>query len=146
MSPSLRYRQVEALVFSPTGEYVATGAQNGQAHLWEIATGTPRLTVTHDKSVEALTFSADSLHFATGGAYGIVNVGQANSGEKVTCLEELGSVTALQYLPNSALLIGTDAADEVRSANQEQITTLPRPQDDWGWHHVRFSPGRSPVC
>lgn len=131
---------VEALVFSPTGEYVATGAQNGQAHLWEIATGTPRLTVTHDKSVEALTFSADGLHFATGGADGIVNVWQVNSGEKVTCLEELGSVTALQYLPNSALLIGTDAAVEVWFANQEQITTLPHPQDDWGWHHVRFSP------
>lgn len=136
---------VEALVFSPTGEYVATGIQNGQAQLWEITTGTPRLpvihvTVIHEKSVEALTFSADGSHFATGGADGIVNVWQVNSGEKVTRLEELGSVTALQYLPDNALLIGTDAAVEVWTANQEQLTTLPHPQDDWGWHHVRFSP------
>lgn len=141
---------VEALVFSPTGEYVATGNQNGQAQLWEITTGTPRLpvihvpgthvTVIHEKSVEALTFSADGSHFATGGADGIVNVWQVNSGEKVTRLEELGSVTALQYLPDNALLIGTDAAVEVWTANQEQLTTLPHPQDDWGWHHVRFSP------
>lgn len=141
---------VEALVFSPTGEYVATGTQNGQAQLWEITTGTPRLPVihvtgthvtgTHDKTVEALAFSADGSHFATGGADGIVNVWQVNSGEKVTRLEELGSVTALQYLPDNAMLIGTDAAVEVWNANQKQLTTLPHPQDDWGWHHVRFSP------
>ncbi len=131
---------VETLVFSPTGEYIATGARDGQVHLWEIATGKPGLTVTHDKSVEAIAFSEDSSLFATGSADGIVNVWQVKSAENVTSLTGLGRVNALQYLSNRTLLVGTDSAVEIWSVDKQLLGILPHSQDDWGWHHVSFSP------
>ncbi|RKU33732.1 hypothetical protein C6499_00930 [Candidatus Poribacteria bacterium] len=131
---------VPTLVFSPDGKHIATANQEGHINLWDVETGKSCLTVAHNKPVNSLVFSVDGSFLLTGSADGIVNVWCVKSGKNIASLTELGFVSTFQYLPNGDFLIETDASVEIWSIHEQCMATLPHPMDNWGWHHVNFSP------
>lgn len=127
-------------VFSPSGRHIATANQEGHVNLWDVETGKSCLTITHDKPVNSLVFSADGSSLSTGSADGIVNIWCVESGKNIASLTALGFVSTLQYLSNGDFLIETDAAVQIWSVHKQCMATLLHPMDNWGWHHVNFSP------
>ncbi|GAA3036217.1 hypothetical protein GCM10020229_54480 [Kitasatospora albolonga] len=98
---------VDVMAFSPDGTLVASGGHGGPAHLWEVATGTRRITLTgHDGDVLALAFSPDGRTLATGSDDRTVRLWDVPGG---TLLAELpgqgGPVTALAFSPDGKTLV-----------------------------------------
>jgi WD40 repeat protein len=61
-----RKDRVRALAFSPDGRIVLTGADDGDAKLWDAETGDLLETFRHDGGVHAAVFLPDSRRFVTG--------------------------------------------------------------------------------
>ncbi len=58
---------VNAIAFSPEGNFLASGGDDRTVIIWEIATGKPRHTLKgHDLAVTCLAFSPDGSLLATG--------------------------------------------------------------------------------
>src|SRR4051812_49681438 len=58
-----------AVAYSPDGKMVATGSQykEGEAVLWDVATGRRKVTITGTGRVNNLAFSPDGKRLFTGG-------------------------------------------------------------------------------
>jgi WD40 repeat protein len=70
-----------ALAFSPDGERIATGGDNQEARLWDLARGRPSGSpLRHDAEVSAAAFSPDGRTLWTGTALGTVTRWDAAAG------------------------------------------------------------------
>jgi WD40 repeat protein len=54
------------VAFSPDGSRLATGSSNGDAWVWDAASGQQLLEIPHSRSVTAVAFSPDGTRLATG--------------------------------------------------------------------------------
>ncbi len=70
--------------FSPDGQQLITGSEDGTARLWDVASGEQLHLLTHDSGVSAVGFSRDGRSVFTG-AYsaGVVYQWDAQSGENI---------------------------------------------------------------
>lgn len=69
------------LAFSPDGTLVASGAEDGQALLWESATGRQLQRLEHDGEVHDVAFSPDGTLLATMDAAGQISLWQVADGQ-----------------------------------------------------------------
>lgn len=84
------WADIRSVAFSPDGQYVASGAVDNTARLWDIKSGaeTTRF-IGHEKpkkglpGVAALAFSPDGRHLLTSGHDNTVRLWDANSGAQV---------------------------------------------------------------
>lgn len=98
---------VVAVAFSPKGEFVLTGSQDGTARLWDVHTGhEERRFVGNTEGVGSVAFSGDGRLVVTGG-YGAMRVWDTMTGEEIRHFERTflgpGSVS---FSPDGPYLLG----------------------------------------
>jgi WD40 repeat protein/transcriptional regulator with XRE-family HTH domain len=76
--------QIYSVEFSPDGQYVLTGSQDGSARLWDVESGREvRQFISHTGGVAAVAFSPDGKLVLTGGNDGAARLWDAASGREL---------------------------------------------------------------
>jgi WD40 repeat protein len=97
---------VWAVAFSPDGQLLASGANDGHIRLWDARTGRPRATLAgHDRPVYGLAFSPDGERLASGGGDGKVRVWDLKRRSAVlTLAADLPTVFSVSFHPDGRRL------------------------------------------
>lgn len=107
---------VNAVAYSPTGEFVASGSDDQTVRLWRVEEGTEALVLRgHTESVVTVAFSPDGQLLASGALDGKVALWRVGDGEQLMQLPqvELG-VTSLAFSPDGITLAAGSADGVVR--------------------------------
>jgi WD40 repeat protein len=78
---------VVGVAFSPSGERIASGSNEGVLRVWEVATGSEVFEARQAREVVDVAFSPDGRWVASGGADGRAHVWDADTGARVVSLE-----------------------------------------------------------
>jgi WD40 repeat protein len=99
------YDSVNAVVWSPDGNYIATGMgeQDHTVQVWNTKSGLLQATYTgHSELIDALAWSPDGKYIASGSWDHTVQVWNALTGKPVfTYQEHSGAVSTLVWLPDN---------------------------------------------
>lgn len=100
---------INAVAYSPDGELVASGTDDGQVLVYAAGNGELRYTLTgHETYVNAITFSPDSLVLASGDENGVVQLWDLASGDLTTTLTHDQPIHSLAFSPDKqSLLVGS---------------------------------------
>ena len=98
--------KVQQVGFSPNGKLLGSVSWDGNARLWDVATGKLIHTIPHSAPVITMTFTPDSQTFITGGRGNTIHFWDVTSGEKsrpsIPCGAEVGEFDILA-LPNGQI-------------------------------------------
>ena len=129
--------------FSPNGEYFATGAINGEMHLWQTCdTKQLRIYKGHTAWVWAIAFSPDTQLLASGSADYTVKVWNVQTG---TCLytfkEHTNKVYSVAFNSQGTILVsaGEDQTIKVWDIKAGNCLRTLEGHTDWVWS-VTFCP------
>jgi eukaryotic-like serine/threonine-protein kinase len=119
---------VRAVAWSPTGQSVATGSDDGTARLWDPVTGAPLSPpLAHSGPVLALAYSPDGTTLATASEDQRARLWNAAAGlPRGEPMRHSGPVTSLAFTPEGTTLYTGSADGMVRSWNS--ATGQPRGQ------------------
>lgn len=97
---------IASVTFSADGKWLATGSADGQARLWDAATGSEVRTFTgHRDVVSSVALSADGRSLATASFDGAARIWDVNTGEILHVLTgHRGAVLAVAYRPDGKTL------------------------------------------
>ena len=95
---------VQAVAYSPDGQYLATAEEDGNARIWAVGTGEEVTRLTHEGAVRAIAWSPDGRHLATGSDDWTSRVWEAPGGREVARLTHDDRVYALAFSPNGQWL------------------------------------------
>ncbi|KAL8694513.1 MAG: hypothetical protein Q9218_000843 [Villophora microphyllina] len=92
---------IRSVCFSPDGKFLATGAEDKQIRVWDIASRTIRNTFTgHEQDIYSLDFARDGKHIASGSGDRSVRVWDIDSGREILNLMIEDGVTTVAISPN----------------------------------------------
>lgn len=97
---------VDALAFGPDGRRLLTASRDGNARVWDLATGTPLSGhLPHDGPVRSVAFHPDGKAFATAGDDGTLRLWDVDTGEPSRTPLDLGApILAVRFSPDGSLL------------------------------------------
>jgi WD40 repeat protein/serine/threonine protein kinase len=140
--PDTPAKGVRRVVFSPNGEWIALGMQNGQVSIWNFISGRfSRSFQDHSAPIDALCFSHDNLLLASGDMdHGVVlcNVRQGTASRLVGHKD---GVRGLAFAPDDKTLLSTSNDGTIlfwSVANQQVALSLAH--DGGAVSAVAFSP------
>jgi len=110
--------QVTSIDISADGEWLISGATDGNVVVTEIKTGwMDRLYQQHSKSVNAVTFSKDAKLAVTGDADGIIRLWHLSTGitfRKFNIKSGSSQITALDLSPDGRMILAGDSQGVIR--------------------------------
>ena len=77
---------VQSIIFSPSGQYIATSSTDKIVRLWDAATGFLMTQLPHTDSIQIVAFSPDSQKLVTASADKIVRLWASIDGHNLACL------------------------------------------------------------
>jgi WD40 repeat protein/serine/threonine protein kinase len=93
---------VNAVCWSPDGQYIASGSRDNSVQVWETTTGVLAREHPHNASVLAVAWAPDGTRIASGGQdYGVQVWSALGSGPTVAYTGHLDAVTSLAWSPDS---------------------------------------------
>ncbi len=135
--------EVQSVVFSPDGNRLALGMENGEVSIWDFVTGR-RLRSFHEHSdeIHALCFSHHGTRLASGGKDNRVVLYEVRKGVFPRQLEgHTDSVLGLAFAPDDKTLVSTSWDGSIRfwSLANYQVALILAPGSG-GDNSVAFSP------
>jgi len=118
--------------WSPDGDRIATGSQDGTAKVWEAATGEEQLTLSgHDATVTRAEFSPDGSSIATSSFDGTARIWDATSGEHLLTLPGHTTTPRAQWSPSGhrILTVSSGLAKVWEAGTGELLHLLPAQED-----------------
>lgn len=110
--------KVRTLAFNPQGNLLASGGQDGNLRLWDVATGKCRQVFPGQRQINCLGFSDDNSLLASGSDDATIGVWQINTG---ICLHNLAGhsqrIHALCFSSNNQILASSSDDQTVRIWN-----------------------------
>jgi WD40 repeat protein len=106
--------EVTALTFSSDGTGLLVGYLDGTLNLWDLNTGTPRLTLQNENIVTDIAVEPDGRWFATADLSGVVQLRSLQTGELMQQLVPTGegiTYFVLDVSPDGSMLAAADMND-----------------------------------
>jgi WD40 repeat protein len=93
------------IAYSPDGNRVITGDDNGQIGIWDALTGENALSFTHGgNTLYSVAFSPECTYVASCGADETARVWDAATGDELMCIQQKGAVYGVAFSPDGKLL------------------------------------------
>ncbi len=118
---------VLAIAFSPDGQFLATGDQNGQVNVWDVQRQQLVAQFTGDTSaVYTVKFSPDGKVLAGAGYTGEIGLWKVENWERLGTLSVSATVSAIDFSPDSTTLASTgyESVNLWTVSNGERIASL----------------------
>ena len=134
--------------FSPDGNIIATGSDDGTVGLWEAHTGRPIKTLTtHTLWVSSISFSPDGNTIVTGGQGDTVDLWNTDTGRNITSFGtytgRIGFVNSVSFSPDGQTIAAGcwDGTVHLWDANTRENIKIFATHTDWiDGVNVCFSP------
>jgi WD40 repeat protein len=91
---------VRSISFSPDGQYIASGSDDGKLRLWDVERGTKFATLTDDGSIRSISFSPDSQTLAFSNNNGIIHIWTIDTNEIETFKAHDGEIWSISFSPD----------------------------------------------
>jgi hypothetical protein len=134
--------------FSPDGRFVAAACSDdsyadGEARVWETATGKQLLALEHKDGVTAVAFSPDGTRLATGTESSVARVFELSTGRPLTpYMRHAAQLIALAFSPDGRMLVTSTTGNDLRvweASTGEPLTPPLKLSNSAG--HVAFVAG-----
>jgi WD40 repeat protein len=107
--------QASAVTWSPNGQRLASGDQNGLAEVWDLPSGKRVMAAhMHTSEITALAWSPDNRRVASGGDDSTVRVWDPNRGEELLTLDAQSKVTQIDWSPDGRRLAAATTDGSIR--------------------------------
>jgi WD40 repeat protein len=132
---------VDAAVFSPDGQRLATASDDGTARIWDTKSGMELAVLHHEGKVKAVAFSPDGAYLATA-SWGndTARLWDVESGTEQAVLRHEDEVNAVAFSPDGAYLATTSGDGTARLWDVESGTEQAVLRHEDEVNAVAFSP------
>ena len=131
-----------SVAYSPDGKYLLSGARDGNAIVWDAATGTKLATLPDNNEVRTVAYSPDGQRVAVSGMGAAIRIWDVPTEKLLLTLKgHTGTVNSVTFSPDGRLIASASGDGTARvwdSATGENLLTLPA--DNQGVGTVSFSP------
>ena len=119
---------VNAVAFSPGGDYLATTSTDDTARVWETTSGKEVARLLHQNNVNAVAFSPDGKYLATASIDGTARVWDATSGKEVARIPHEDGVNDVAFSPDGKYLATASADKTARvweTTSAKEVARIP---------------------
>jgi WD40 repeat protein/transcriptional regulator with XRE-family HTH domain len=139
---------VTSVAFSPNGNYVASGSEDGTARVWEVATGKEVARMTHPRrenshrssSADSVDFSPDGKYIVSGSSDKTARVWEVGTGKEIARMTHDHYVLSVAFSPNGNYVASGSEDGTARVWEAMTGKEVARMTHEEGVRGVAFSP------
>jgi len=141
----LHGHKITSTAFSPDGDRIVSGGDDGTLTVWDAKTGEKTMTRKHGDGISAVLFSPDGMRIVSVGWDETVKLWDSVSGVELMTLQYTQRASSVAFSPDGKrIVLGGDMVKIWDVATGTEVMTL---RDPVGAGSVRFSPnGKTIAC